>query len=215
MTACIPVLHHFRQNNKNTFDNEQHKGGSRENPGFVSEEKGQLGKENPPPTSIEDGCNSSGTIQNVTSDNLTWYMKLSWLLSNIVQVFSICVTAIYFSAIYPTLNANVSETELFIDFNVHAVNSALVLIDILICARPVRVLHLVYPLVYGIVYVTFSVVVFEVSGTVIYNVLDYTKPVYPVVTVVGMAFVAIPLLQLACYGIYRFKNYLYGRIYNT
>lgn len=212
VTALISVLHHFRRTSPSASVDNEHKDGSRENPGFVIE-KGQIEIENPQ-TCTEDRCSSSEKFQNALNDNITWYMKLSWLLADIVQVFSICVTAIYFSAIYPTLNANVSEIELFVDFNVHAVNSVLVLIDLLVCARPVRILHFIYPSVYGMVYVTFSVVVFEVSGTVIYNVLDYTQPVYPVVTVISMALVAIPLLQLAIYGIYRLKDYLFGRIYN-
>ncbi|XP_062618147.1 uncharacterized protein LOC134279758, partial [Saccostrea cucullata] len=201
VTAIITIYHHF-QRNKTVTNKKQHECDctSRENPGFVDEE-------NPKPK--EDQKRGSKNPGNELHDNITWYMKLSWLLSDIVHMFSIIVTIIYFSAIYPTLT--VTESQLFNDLNVHAFNTLFVLIDIAICARPVRFLHLLYPIVYGLVYTAFSVVLYAASGTVIYNVLDYNQPLYPSITVPGLCFIVIPLLQLAFFGIYVLKLYTFSK----
>lgn len=204
VTAVITIVHHFRRPRKVSCTENQHEdeSKSRENPGFVGEKMEPIEKSTSKGSETDQGRNRKSCKDELVG-GVIWYMKLSWLLSNIVHVFSIIVTVVYFSAIYPTLH--VSNSELFNDFNVHAINTIFVLIDAAICARPVRILHLVYPMIYGLVYIAFSVVVYGVSGTVIYNVLDYSQPLYPSITVPGLALFVIPVLQLAFYGIYRLK----------
>lgn len=207
ITAVITVFHHFRRPRKVSCTENQHikdESKSRENRGFVGEKMEPIGKSiSETPETDRKSCKTELVY------GVTWYMKLSWLLSNIVQVFSVIVTVVYFSAIYPTLH--VSNSELVNDTNMHAINTIFVLVDAAICARPVRFLHFVYPLIYGLVYIGFSVVVYGVSGTVIYNVLDYSQPLYPSITVPGLAILVIPLLQLAFYGLYRLRVYISTR----
>lgn len=205
VASVITITHHIKRSRSKICSDDQQECKSRENPGFVDEEEmGRIQRKQP------EGSQKDSKEQ--PEDKITWYMKLSWLLSDIVQVFSVVVTVIYFTAIYPTLT--VTNSELFNDFNVHAVNTVFVLLDAAVCARPARVLHLVYPVGYGLVYIVFSVVVYGVSGTVIYNVLDYSQPLYPAVTVPGLALIVIPLLQLAFYGLYRLKLRISMKLYN-
>lgn len=206
LTAVITVVHHFRRPRKVSCTENQHEdeSKSKENPGFVGEKMEPIEKSISKTTETDRKSNRESCKAELVNE-VTWYMKLSWLLSNIVQVFSVIVTVVYFSAIYPTLH--VSDSELINDTNMHAINTIFVLVDSAICARPVRILHFVYPLIYGLVYIGFSVVVYGVSGTVIYNVLDYSQPLYPSITVPGLAILVIPLLQLAFYGLYRLRVY--------
>ncbi|XP_061186460.1 protein rolling stone-like [Saccostrea echinata] len=204
VAAIIAIFHQFQRSKTDTSIKEEHECDykSRENLGYVAEE-------NPKPT--EDQNIGSKKCGNELNDNITWYMKLSWLLSDIVHVFSIIVTTIYFGAIYPTLT--VTESQLFNDLNMHAFNTVFVLIDIAISARPVRFLHFLYPIIYGLVYTAFSLVLYGASGTVIYNVLDYSQPLYPSITVPGLCFIVIPLLQLVFFGIYLLKHYIFCKVY--
>lgn len=53
-----------------------------------------------------------------------------------------------------------TETDTFVN---HGVNGVFVLIDIWITAMPIRVLHFYVPMVFGVVYVIFSVI-YDYSG---------------------------------------------------
>lgn len=146
---------------------------------------------------------------------LPWYIQVYWALCNAIQVFAIVVTVIYFSALYPTMGARDGGVSLS-DLNVHGLNSVMVLIDIAVCARPVRLLHGLYPFLYGAAYVIFSVVYWsrDPERNVLYeNVLDWNQPGITLGVVFGMALVGIPLLQLANFGVYQLRLCLYRKMY--
>lgn len=161
-----------------------------------------------PPSSPE-----SATLGNESA--LPWYIQVYWALCNAIQVFAIVVTVIYFSALYPTMGARDGGVSLS-DLNVHGLNSVMVLIDIAVCARPVRLLHGLYPFLYGSAYVVFSVVYWsrDRERNVLYeNVLDWNQPGITLGVVFGMTLVGIPLLQLANFGVYQLRLGLYRKMY--
>ncbi|KAL3841564.1 hypothetical protein ACJMK2_019687 [Sinanodonta woodiana] len=150
--------------------------------------------------------NSSLSIS--SSLNLPWYMKLTWLLANIVYVFAFIVTIIYFTAVYPTLGMAGTNMN---DLNMHAFNTLLVLIDSVIVARPVRLLHFVNPVIYGLLYCAFSAIYWSADKTrnVLYkNVLDWNQPGIAIGVMAGLALVVIPLLQFMHFLIFRLRLYL-------
>lgn len=142
---------------------------------------------------------------------IPWYLQLSWTLGNIVQTFSIVVTVIYFAFIFPTLNNAGSYN----DLNLHAVNTAFVIIDFCISARPIQILHFYQPLLYGIAYIVFNVAYWSADtvNNIIYNVLDWNHPVFASIMCVVLAFVIVPLFQLAYFGLYRLKLKCYEKVY--
>lgn len=79
---------------------------------------------------------------------------------------------VYFSVIYLILY--VSNFEFVNDINMYVINIIFVFVDVVICVCLVWFLYFVYFLIYGLVYIGFSVVVYGVLGIVIYNVLDYS-----------------------------------------
>lgn len=79
---------------------------------------------------------------------------------------------VYFSVIY--LIFYVSNFEFVNDINMYVINIIFVFVDVVICVCLVWFLYFVYFLIYGLVYIGFSVVVYGVLGIVIYNVLDYS-----------------------------------------
>ena len=154
-------------------------------------------------------------LSNVNESALPWYVQVYWSLCNVIQVFAIVVTGIYFGALYPTFSANNGGIRLH-DLNVHGLSSVMVLIDIAVCARPVRLWHGLYPLLYGATYIVFSIIYWSRNPqrNVLYeNVLDWNQPGITVGVVLGTAVVGIPLLQLANFGLYRLRLFLYRKIY--
>lgn len=79
---------------------------------------------------------------------------------------------VYFSVIY--LIFYVSNFEFVNDINMYVINIIFVFVDVVICVCLVWFLYFVYFVIYGLVYIGFSVVVYGVLGFVIYNVLDYS-----------------------------------------
>lgn len=143
----------------------------------------------------------------------TWYMKVSWCLGNIVQNFAIIVTIVYFTVLFPAVASTLGIN--WDDFNMHAINTVLILFDMMICARPVRLLHFVYPILYGLAYVTFSAVYWsqDPKNNVLYPILDYSKIGLVSGVIIGLGFVVIPLFQLLNFGIYKLRLRIYYAIY--
>jgi hypothetical protein len=160
-------------------------------------------KSNHEPTASSTNKAFQGLEQN--DDDITWPMKANWILGNIVQVFAIVVTAVYFTALFPLIG----KTN-FIDINLHAVNTFLILVDTCITARPVRLFHVIHPLIYGGCYLIFSAVYwsFDHVKHVLYpGVLDWNYPGTTFIWVAGLSLVVIPSLQMVYFGFYRLRIY--------
>jgi hypothetical protein len=155
---------------------------------------------------------TSSTGQADTNVPLTWYMKLSWLLSDIVSVFALVVSILYFGTIFPFTGYNEAPVS---DLNRHAVNSVLICLDVAVSARPVRLLHFIYPTIYGGLYITFSAIYWASDHTnVLYGaLLDWNAPGIPIAMVFGLALVVVPLLQLLLFGLFRLRLLIYSHIY--
>jgi len=146
-------------------------------------------------------------------DALPWYFKITWLLGNIVHNASIIVTVIYFTSIFP--NNKETRGNLFNDLNLHAVNSLFVILDAVIIARPVKLLHFIYPEIFGVTYVLCNIIFWSLDKkkNVVYSLLDWNKPPTAASTVLGLVLVVVPLLQLLFFGIYRLRLAVYKCIY--
>ena len=145
------------------------------------------------------------------TDRTTWYMKLTWLLGNIFYTFGIVVTVVYFAAVHQGGTS-------YHDLNMHAFNTVQIVIDIAIVARPIRLLHVIYPLGYGLCYIIFSVIFWsqdKVNNVLYVNVLDWNKPGTTAIVVVVLAVVGIPLIHLFLYGIYRLRVYTFKQCCRT
>ena len=146
-----------------------------------------------------------------STDRTTWYMKLTWLLGNIFYTFGIVVTIVYFAAVHQGGTS-------YHDLNMHAFNTVQIIIDIVIVARPIRLLHVVYPFVYGMCYVIFSAIFWsqdKVNNVLYANVLDWNNPGTTAIVIVVLAFGGIPLIHLLLYGIYRLRLYAFKQCNGT
>ena len=144
-----------------------------------------------------------------------WHMKLTWLLASVLYVFGIVVTLVYFTALFPSIG--VSDGFIH-DLDMHAFNSLQIILDIFIVARPVRLLHIIYPLIYGVCYLVFSVIYWSQDKTnnVLYpDVLDWNQPGRTGIFMGLLAIVGIPLLQLILFGIFRLRLFIYKRVFGA
>lgn len=158
----------------------------------------------PPLTYSEEGPTHHG-------DDIPWFIKLDWVLFNIIACFAFIVTAIYWGALYPYMDLKVPPIT---DINLHAVNSIVIVLEFILSAIPVRLLHGVYPFIYGICYMVFSIIFWAVDHDhIIYpHVLDWNQVGPTVAVVLVLGFIIIPLLQLFLWAMFRVKQLLYTKI---
>ena len=149
-----------------------------------------------------------------TPRRLPWYVKLDWLLFDIVCLAAFTVTLVYFIGLYPQ---ETTKPPLIEDINVHAMNLVTVILDLLLGAMPVRLLHVIYPIIYGLVYTVFSLIYWSGDHSrVIYpKILDWNHPGMTAAIIAGLVVVGMPLLQAAIFVVYKLKLYVHRRIYTS
>lgn len=138
--------------------------------------------------------------------------KVVWMLFNVASSGCLLVTIIFWTMLYPYMHG-LSGYELLVNFQLHAVTSIIIVLEHILTAIPVRFLHFVYTLGYGLIYIAFSGILYSVDHRyVLYkNVLDWSKPGSTAVVCCITAFVALPLLQLVLHVVYWIKVRLLDR----
>ncbi|XP_041347473.1 protein rolling stone-like [Gigantopelta aegis] len=146
------------------------------------------------------------------SNMLPWYLKLVWILQNIVFVAAVIVTMVFFVFLLPQMKG-VSGISLE-NLQLHALNTVIVVVESLVSAVPHRLLHIVYCALYALVYVLFSVFYWVPDHAhVMYpNVLDWNQPAHTVGMICLIAFVFFPLLQMLYHLIYRLKIFILQQV---
>ena len=171
-------------------------------------------EEMPTQVSIEVATQES-QMPKETTVPMKWYMKLSWFLFSISAPMSLLVTVGYYIS-YSLQLANPLDGALtVIDINLHAINSVMVLLELFLGAYPVRILHVIYPIIYGLIYVVFSVFYWTANPEVhvIYRViLDWNEPLIPSISTVLMIVILLPLFHLLVFGMYRLRLWMYRKI---
>lgn len=132
---------------------------------------------------------------------------------NIAAINSMIVTVGYWGALagYFSAGKNLAFGNIFS----HLLNGLVMLLEAWVTPFPVRILHVVYSELYGLLYIAQSVIYFLVDGTVFYYFLDYSNPGLATGSIFGVIFVLQPLVQLAYYGIYRLREWSLTKCFPT
>ena len=144
-------------------------------------------------------------------------IKVSWLLYNVVVVSAILVTTGYFS--YVLLN-NVSVEPSWIteigNLHRHGVNSVVVIVDLVLMAYPVRLLHFVYSALYGWTYASVSFAYWYQNPTrnVVYEQIDYGQPAKVLSLLFFLTFLTF-ILQFLHLIAFKFKLFLIEKYSNV
>jgi hypothetical protein len=143
-------------------------------------------------------------------------IKLSWLFYNIIAISSIIVTVSYFTYVYiADLQMEPSWIMELGNIHRHGFNSLVAIIDIILLGYPVRILHFVYTDLYGWIYafVTFLYWYQDPTKNIIYETLDYAKPITIVIkfTILNLLVLVMQILHFAVYQLklYLKEKYLY------
>lgn len=101
-----------------------------------------------------------------------------------------------------------------VNIETHALNMVYVIINLFMTGIPVRFYHFFHPMIFGIIYVVFSVI-YEVSGgtnhqnkSYIYSVLDWSNTTYTTMLSLIVVLVAIPFCHFIMFIFHLIRIYL-------
>ena len=139
---------------------------------------------------------------------MAWYHQALWVIYNIAAVAAIAVTSVYWVLLFSNKLTAVSVV-------VHAVNSIVMVGDTMLSSVPVRLFHVIYPMLYLIAYLVFTLIYWAVGGTssfgnpYIYPMTDYTgRPVFSAVSQLCLFFIGLPLCQCLLFGFYQLRVWM-------
>ncbi|XP_073821192.1 rolling stone [Musca autumnalis] len=138
-------------------------------------------------------------------------IKFYWLLHDISLPLALIITTIYWIFLHGKMNKPNRFPAL--SFVTHCLNSVFMLVDFLIVAFPVRVLHTIYAMLLPIVFCLFTVVYYFCGGTddyghhYVYPLLDWSTPSLGLATF-ARVFGLYCIYCLLLYVLYKFKRFL-------
>ena len=155
-----------------------------------------------------EGGEGLGDSVHKSAVKMSWYHKGLWVVFNIAANTAIMVTLLYWTLIF-------GGTTSGLDVSTHLINSVMIVADIMLSCVPVRILHVVYPLVLGICYLLTTVIFWAVDATnargepYIYSYIDYNNsPGFSIGLVCGFILVGQPMVQSLLFGLYKLRCFL-------
>ena len=135
-----------------------------------------------------------------------WYHQIFWLVYDVAFCVGIFVTICYWSFV-------LKGTPDFLDISTHALNTVFILVEVILGRVPIRLLHVVYTMIYLSAYVIFTVIYWTAGGRnakdepYIYEILDYEGKSAGslVVSVLSLLFIGVPVCQIVLFGLYKLR----------
>ncbi|XP_067648759.1 protein rolling stone-like [Haliotis asinina] len=142
------------------------------------------------------------------SDDVPLHLIILWIMYGVCNAMCPIVTCMWYATVATPDDAFLPR-ELF----VHAINSVVVLIDQMVSATPVRLLHFPFPVVFGLVYYLFSIFYWmaDTKHVLYEKVLDWNHPALPFGMIFFTSCVAV-IFHCISYGIYRGRLAIYYRL---
>lgn len=149
--------------------------------------------------------------QTPSATPMAWFHEALWVIYNIAATAAFLVTISFWTLIYGSgINTNVTPFGII----VHVINAIVIIADTMLTSMPVRLLHVVYPMFYSVVYVIFTVI-YWASGDgmrYIYPQTDYTgRPVFSALSIVGLLLIGLPLCQIILFCFYCIRVWMKTR----
>jgi hypothetical protein len=140
-------------------------------------------------------------------------LKFYWFLANNSVCFACALSLAYWTILYQGTEMDLN------DCLVHATNSLVLIVDLLIVRHPHRMSHFIYPMAIGSLYVCFTIVyqllggVDRTGGNFVYSVLDWkNKPEMSAVVGVGCV-LCVSIAHVIVGGVHRMRTAIHRRLY--
>ena len=91
----------------------------------------------------------------------------------------------------------------------HAINSVYAIAGLVVCAKPVRILHVYQPVLFSVIYCIFSLIYQMAGGGLIYEILDWDKMPGTILIALGTAFIMVPTVHMVVFTIYKLRVFVW------
>ncbi|XP_030846981.1 protein rolling stone-like [Strongylocentrotus purpuratus] len=154
-----------------------------------------------------------------------WYCQVTWILFNINTSLAPIISVVYWSLVHDFTSGD--KTNIFSlagisNIQVHALNIVVVFIDLMVSAYPVKIVHCIFTMGLGLIYVVFSLIYWAAGGL---NPMNGTRALYPILNwekIPGLSclfllgvIVIMVLVQCGIYGLYRLRFFMVQRLSST
>ncbi|XP_060075002.1 protein rolling stone-like isoform X2 [Ylistrum balloti] len=161
-------------------------------------------------------CRTDWTLDRQTFERMPRSLKFQWGLQNLSYNSAVVVTISYWGFLTfldtsKILTSDMSRLK-------HTLNTTYVVLDLLISASPIRLLHMLFAIMLGSIYSLFNAIYFLNDGTILqgrhyaYNVLNWENPAEAIVTCV-LCIVQAILSQFILYEIYKLRSWIFSKTY--
>ena len=140
-----------------------------------------------------------------TSDNTRWHQKILWVLYSTTTTVSILMCISYWIFQY---SFNYDKDIGFYSIASHVLVGSISLMDMCVTGIPLRLLHVIYPIGFGLAYVFFTAAYYAAGGAgvdgsgYIYSVLNYKeKPSEATLIIFGVLVIGVIFHSILC-GLY-------------
>jgi len=119
-------------------------------------------------------------------------IKITWIMRNILIVLPFMISVIYWALLFPDNDDDHHVPKFPLACVLHGLNSILMLLEIYFTKVPILVIHVYMPLLYSLVYLTWSIIHYETKignpfgGRLIYPILDWTD--HGIIKTTGLVF---------------------------
>ncbi|GAB1602094.1 protein rolling stone-like [Argonauta hians] len=143
-------------------------------------------------------------------------LKVLWLLYNLAANTAIVITISYWSYIFFMEHSRFLMTTM--SKMKHMMNTVYVIVDLMLACRPIRIFHMLFPVMLGSIYAIFNATYFLNDGTILdgrhyaYNVLNWNVPAEAIVTCILCIAQSI-FSQVVLYHLAAARLWLHSRFY--
>ena len=155
---------------------------------------------------------TAGSDENQHRHSSGVIVKVQWLCQMVHWLFfylginmALFVTLLFWIVVYGISHDITTVTVGIVHF--HGVNTLFALIDIFVTGVPMKILHVVYPIIFGTFYAVFSVIYYHAHGTdgmghrYVYSALNWCVPLRALGFVLLSVVVEV-ILYVGIYGLY-------------
>lgn len=142
-------------------------------------------------------------------------VKVFWVFHSTSCNLSIVITLMVYLVMYPYMGQLSALTKVdAITLNCHGINSLIVVFDLFISSIPIRILHFVYPALFGVLYVVFSAIYWSLdkNENILYvGILDWNNPGIATGISVLLIFIVVPIIQLIMFVLCLIRDFIHSK----
>ncbi|XP_061187093.1 uncharacterized protein LOC133195254 [Saccostrea echinata] len=133
-----------------------------------------------------------------------WYLQFVWCLYNINNVVALTISVSYYGLLTVSFDPPSIIT--------HMINAFFTFANILVCAKPTKLLHAYQPLLFSAAYLILSLIYYAAGGSAIYSVLDWNNLSVALPTGLIVAFVLGLLVHLFVFVLFKIRVLFHKRL---